>query len=363
MTLPGVNTPAGRRASPLPIPGDHRVDAPCIALTMGEPAGIAAEISLKSWKLLRGTELAFYLVHDPRCVRDAAALLRLDVPVHVIRHPGEARAVFPRALPVLPLGLPVPITPGVPDRRNAATVIESIRMGVEQVRSGAALAMVTNPIQKSTLYDGGFTYPGHTEYLEHLAGPPFRSTMMLASPSLKVVPVTVHQSLRSAIAILTTERIVATALATATALARDFGIRQPRLAVAGLNPHAGEAGAMGREEIDVIEPAVRGLRARGIDVSGPWPPDTLFTARARLHYDAAICMYHDQALIPLKTLDVDGGVNVTLGLPFVRTSPDHGTALDRAGKGVAEPGSLVAAIGLAFEIAACRAAAVKEHRP
>ncbi len=340
------------------------MDKPCIALTMGEPAGIAAEISLMAWERLRGTDRAFFLMHDPASIIASASLLRLAVPIKVIQHPKNARDVFSHALPVLPIRLHAQVTPGVPNPLDAPAVIESIRMGAELAMSGAAAAMVTNPIQKSTLYAADFAFPGHTEFLEHLAGDPFRSTMMLAAcQALKVVPVTVHQSLASAIAALTTERIVTVALAAATALTRDFGIQQPRLAIAGLNPHAGEAGAMGREEIDIIEPAVRELAARGVRVSGPWPPDTLFTARTRLQYDAAICMYHDQALIPLKTLDVDGGVNVTLGLPFVRTSPDHGTALNRAGKGTADPASLVAAIQLAFDISTHRTTAERALRP
>ena len=333
-----------------------------IALTMGEPAGIAVEISLKAWEALRGTDCSFFLMHDPGCVSGTASLLRLGVPFQVIRRPTDARDIFAHALPVFPIGLPAPVQLGLPDPLNALSVIEAIQTGARFAQSGEASALVTNPIQKSTLYAAGFGFPGHTEFLEHLAGEPFRSTMMLVCPGLKVVPVTIHQSLQSAIADLTTEKIVITALATAAALTRDFGIEQPRLAVAGLNPHAGEAGAMGQEEIDVIEPAVKELERRGIRVSGPWPPDTLFTARSRLQYDAAICMYHDQALIPLKTLDVDGGVNVTLGLPFVRTSPDHGTALDRAGKGTADPGSLIAAIQLGFEISTNRTKNEGRHR-
>lgn len=339
------------------------VDRPPVALTMGEPAGIAAEISLKAWEVLRGTDCSFFLMHDPGCVSEAASLPRMAVPVQVIQRPAEACEAFAHALPVLPIELPARVSPGVPDALNANAVVEAIRIGAGFARSGEASAVVTNPIQKSTLYAAGFAFPGHTEFLEHLAGAPFHSTMMLACPALRVVPVTIHQSLASAINALTTERIVTTARATAMSLVCDFGIEQPRLAIAGLNPHAGEEGAMGREEIDIIGPAVRELAADGIQVSGPWPPDTLFTARSRLQYDAAICMYHDQGLIPLKTLDVDGGVNVTLGLPFVRTSPDHGTALDRAGKGTANAGSLVAAIKLAHEISARRGRTQKELRP
>ncbi len=323
-----------------------------IALTMGEPAGIGAEISLKAWHRLRETHCRFFLMHDLAWAERTAS--EVGLPVRVIGHPGEADDVFVDALPVLQMVVPGVITAGRPAVLHSPAVIESIRRGVEFVRCGQASALVTNPIQKSSLYAAGFAFPGHTEFLEHLAGPPFRSTMMIASPTLRVVPVTVHQSLRSAIAGLTTEKIVATALATAQAVVRDFGVLQPRLAIAGLNPHAGEDGALGREEINIIEPAVRELVSRGLFATGPWPPDTLFTERARRQYDVAICMYHDQALIPLKTLDVDGGVNVTLGLPFVRTSPDHGTALDLAGQGLADPGSLVAAIRMAADIVANR---------
>ena len=216
--------------------------------------------------------------------------------------------------------------------------------------------MVTNPINKAALYQAGFAYPGHTEFLAALTGATGQQIMMLASPMLRVVPVTVHASLRDSIAMLTTGMIVAAARTTAVALRRDFGLTAPRLAVAGLNPHAGEQGALGSEETTLVQPAIDALRAEGIDVSGPWPPDTMFTASARARYDVAICMYHDQALIPLKTLDMDHGVNVTLGLPIVRTSPDHGTAFDIAGKGVADPTSLVAAIELAAQLAARRSA-------
>jgi 4-hydroxythreonine-4-phosphate dehydrogenase len=222
------------------------------------------------------------------------------------------------------------------------------------VRSGDALGVVTNPIQKATLYAAGFKFPGHTEFLEHLAGETFRSVMMLACPALRVVPVTVHEALREAVSKLTAERIIEAGRATAKALAFDFGILAPRLAVAGLNPHAGEDGTMGREDLEIVTPAVDALRAEGINAFGPLPPDTLFTPRRRRTYDAALCMYHDQALIPLKTLDPDGGVNVTLGLPFVRTSPDHGTALDIAGSGQADASSLIAAIIMAAELASRR---------
>jgi 4-hydroxythreonine-4-phosphate dehydrogenase len=325
-----------------------------LAVSMGEPAGIGTEIALKAWSRLRGTGPAFFLLHDPDEVAETASRIGLDLPLRTIAAPAEVSSVFADALPVMPIKLPRPVTPGVIDTGNSGAVIQAIQGGVAYAESGEAAALVTNPIQKSALYAAGFPFPGHTEYLEHLAGEPHRAIMTLACEGLRVVPVTIHESLKSAIGNLSRDRIVEIALGTAAALRRDFGVESPRLAVAGLNPHAGEDGTMGREEIDFIAPAAELLRARGIDVIGPLPPDTMFTARSRSKYDAAICMYHDQALIPLKTLDVDGGVNVTLGLPFVRTSPDHGTALDLAGKGIADPGSLIAALRMAAEIAAHR---------
>lgn len=322
-----------------------------IALTMGEPAGIAAEISLKAWKRLRSSGPRFVFLGSARHMEQAARQLDAGVPVRTISCPREAAELFSEALPVIEIGLDAETTCGQPSSRTAASVLASIRHGVDLVRSGQAAAIVTNPIQKSVLQSAGFSHPGHTEFLQELAGPGFRSTMMLVGTDLRVVPVTIHQALRRAIAELTPDRIVAAAQAAATGLARDFGIASPRLAIAGLNPHAGEAGLMGDEEARIIAPAIQILRQSGLCVIGPLSPDTMFTSRARRSYDAAICMYHDQALIPLKTLDVDGGVNVTLGLPFVRTSPDHGTALDIAGKGIAEPGSLIAALQLAAQLA------------
>jgi 4-hydroxythreonine-4-phosphate dehydrogenase len=245
--------------------------------------------------------------------------------------------------------------PGLPDAANAPAVIESIRRAVALVMKGDAAAVVTNSIQKKTLYEAGFEHPGHTEFLAELAGGGARPVMMLVGAGMRVVPVTIHVSLRTALDSLTTEAIVATARITAQALDKDFGVARPRLALAGLNPHAGEEGSLGREDIEIVAPAVKALRAMGIDASGPLPPDTMFHTAARATYDAAVCMYHDQALIPLKTLAFDTGVNVTLGLPFVRTSPDHGTALNIAGKGVANPASLIEAIRLAGTMARHRA--------
>ncbi len=312
-----------------------------LALTMGDPAGIGPEIAAAAWRALRDTGPAFVLIADPACIPR-------DVPT------TADAADFARALPVIPVSLSIPAVPGCPETRNAGAIIASIEQAVAMARSGKARAVVTNPIAKSVLQDAGFPHPGHTEFLAALTGCAGREIMMLASPMLRVVPVTVHLALRAALDTLTSAAIVRASLTTAAALAGDFGIAQPRLAIAGLNPHAGEDGHMGREEITLIRPALEALQARGLDVSGPWPPDTMFTAKSRTRYDAAICMYHDQALIPLKTLDMEGGVNVTLGLPIVRTSPDHGTAFDIAGRGVADPSSLIAALRLADSIATHR---------
>ena len=328
-----------------------------LVVTMGEPAGIGGEIALKAW-LARDNGLPpFFLVDDAARLRALAGDLGLRVPVRTISGAADAVALFAEALPVLDRPLPCPARPGQPEPANAAAVTDAIETAVTLVRSGAASAVVTNPIHKKVLYDAGFRFPGHTEYLAALAGDSCRPVMMLACAELRVVPVTVHVGLKRAIAMLRAEDIVASATITEAALRHDFGIRQPRLAMAGLNPHAGEGGEMGSEEAAIIAPAVATLRRRGIDVSGPLAPDTLFSPRARAGYDAAICMYHDQALIPLKALDFDGGVNVTLGLPFVRTSPDHGTALDIAGSGRANEASLVAAMSLARDIAERRARA------
>jgi 4-hydroxythreonine-4-phosphate dehydrogenase len=317
-----------------------------LVLTMGEPAGIGAEIAAGAWRALHATGPAFCLIDD--ATRD------FGVPVRAIDAPEDAAAVFAQALPVLHRALPAPPQPGRPDTANAPAVIAAISEAVALCRAGRAAGVVTNPIQKATLTATGFRHPGHTEYLGEIAGTGVPPVMMLASHDLRVVPVTVHEPLARAIARLTPDLIAETARITARALREEFAIAAPRLAVAGLNPHAGEAGTMGREDIDIVAPAVAMLRAEGIDARGPMPPDTMFTALARPTYDAAICLYHDQALIPIKTLDMAGGVNVTLGLSIVRTSPDHGTALDIAGTGRADPSSLIAAIRLAAELARAR---------
>ncbi len=319
--------------------------APLI-VTMGDPAGIGGEITLKAW--LARASTPFLAIADP----DYLPTLNLPVPIQIIENPIEAAAIFPTALPVIPIRLATPPTPGQPTTANAPAIIASIERAVRYTLDHQASAVVTNPISKATLYSAAFAYPGHTEFLGALTSA--TPVMMLACPQLRVVPVTIHVSLRRALETLTTDAIIAAARTTAAALRRDFGIAHPRLAIAGLNPHAGESGTMGTEEETVIQPAINALRAANIDATGPWPPDTMFTSAARARYDAAICMYHDQALIPLKTLDINGGVNVTIGLPIIRTSPDHGTAFDIAGTGRADPASLIAALQMAAAIAAHR---------
>jgi 4-hydroxythreonine-4-phosphate dehydrogenase len=314
-----------------------------LILTMGEPAGIGAEITVGAWRVLRGSGPCFALIDDAG--RD------FGVPVARIAAPEEAGAVFAQALPILHRPLATPMMPGKPSPAHASAVIGAIEEAVALAKAGRAAGVVTNPIQKASLTAAGFPHPGHTEFLGELAGTGVPPVMMLACPELRVVPVTVHEALAKAIARLNPVLIMETTRIVDAALKRDFGIAAPRLAIAGLNPHAGEAGTMGREEIDIIAPAIAALRAEGIDARGPMPPDTMFTALARPGYDAAICLYHDQALIPIKTIDMAGGVNVTLGLSIIRTSPDHGTALDIAGKGLADPASLIAAIRLAGELA------------
>jgi 4-hydroxythreonine-4-phosphate dehydrogenase len=325
---------------------------------MGEPAGIGGDIALKAWAGRSDNGVpAFLVIDDCLRLRTLAARLGLDVPVQEIASPAEAMAVFPSALPVLHQPLAVPVEPGKPDPANVPMVKAAIERAVALCLAGDVAGMVTNPIHKHVMYSGGFTFPGHTEFLAALLGRPgLREVMMLACPELRVVPVTIHLGLAEAIRGLTGADIVEIGRITAQALAEDFAVRHPRIAVAGLNPHAGENGSMGREDEEIVRPAVDRLRALGIDAFGPLPSDTLFHPRARQGYDAALCMYHDQALIPIKTIDFDGGVNVTLGLPVVRTSPDHGTAFDLAGTGKALPGSLIAALAMAAAIAANRAA-------
>jgi 4-hydroxythreonine-4-phosphate dehydrogenase len=327
---------------------------PPLALTMGEPAGIGGEITLKAWAALRESGPAFVVLDDPARLEHISDVLRLQVPVQEVGSMAEGAAVFGDALPVLAQPMHSLSEPGKPDPAQAPAIIESIRRAVELTRANEASGVVTNPIQKSNLTAAGFKFPGHTEYLEHLAGDGFRAQMMLAGRGLRVVLVTVHEPLRQAIARLTTDMIVDAGLRAAKALRDEIGLKNPRIAVAGLNPHAGENGTLGAEDDAIVAPAVRALQAAGINAFGPLPPDTMFTSMARKGYDCALCLYHDQGLIPLKTLDMMGGVNVTLGLPFVRTSPDHGTALDIAGKGIAKATSLIAAFRMAAKLSAHR---------
>lgn len=330
---------------------------PPLVLTMGDPAGIGGEIAITAWASGRARH-PFFLVADPDWLFPLAR--KAGAALAEIAAPQEAAGVFARALPVLPLRLAAPVTPGRPNLANAPAIVAAIERAVALVTSGDACAVVTNPISKRVLREGaGFAFPGHTEFLAHIAGAP-RPVMMLASPLLRVVPVTIHIPLREVAATLSAALIEETARITAAALGRDFGIARPRLAVAGLNPHAGEGGQIGREEIELIAPALERLRAEGLEIAGPLPADTMFHAEARTAYDAALTMYHDQGLIPLKTLDFARGVNVTLGLPFVRTSPDHGTAFDIAGTGRADPTSLIESLNLAAAMAARRAAARPE---
>lgn len=318
-----------------------------VALTCGDPAGIGPEIAAKAWRKTRGA-VPFFLIGDPRH-------LPADIPVVRISAPQDAFSAAPHALPVLEHDFPAPATPGTPDPANAQSVVDVIARGVALVRTGAASAICTAPINKKALKDGaGFAYPGHTEYLAALAGCD-RVVMMLACDALRVVPATIHIALHEVRAALTPELLEETIRITHAALRSDFGIETPRLAVAGLNPHAGEGGAMGHEEIDMIRPLLDRLRGEGLTLLGPLSADTMFHAAARARYDAAIAMYHDQALIPIKTIDFASGVNVTLGLPFVRTSPDHGTAYDIAGTGQADPTSLLAALRMALGMAQARA--------
>ncbi|MET0274808.1 MAG: 4-hydroxythreonine-4-phosphate dehydrogenase PdxA [Phenylobacterium sp.] len=331
-----------------------------LALTLGDPAGVGPEIIVKAWNALRASGPPFMVVGDFQSLASASsaggAILRR------VTSADEAPRLFADALPVLDLPLRAPVVAGQPSSAAAPAIIQWIETAVGLALKGAVSGVVTAPIAKAPLYDAGFKFPGHTEFLGELTaaanydgarGP----IMMLAAGDLRVTLVTVHEPLAKVPGLISVETIVNAGLVTAQALRRDFGLLAPRVAVAGLNPHAGEGGGLGREEIEIVSPAVRALRALGVDATGPYPSDTLFHAEARAGYDAVLCLYHDQALIPVKMLDFWGGVNITLGLPIVRTSPDHGTAFDIAGRGLARPDSLIAAIRLADQIAAKRAVA------
>jgi 4-hydroxythreonine-4-phosphate dehydrogenase len=330
-----------------------------LALTMGEPAGIGPDITLQAW--LRRNELklpAFYLVGDGGLLDRRAKALGLKVNLAEVGA-EDAIGAFPDALPVVATGHAAAAQPGQPDNTSAIAATASIRHAVADVIAGRAGAVVTNPIAKSVLYRAGFRHPGHTEFLAELAstgGHTPQPVMMLWSPALAVVPVTIHLSLRDAIARLSSDLIVTTARIVAADLKARLGLANPRLAVSGLNPHAGEDGSLGDEDRTIVAPAIEILRGEGLRIRGPLPADTMFHEAARMTYDCAICMYHDQALIPVKTLAFEDAVNVTLGLPFVRTSPDHGTAFDIAGTGKANPSSLIAALRLASRMAAAKPA-------
>jgi 4-hydroxythreonine-4-phosphate dehydrogenase len=324
--------------------------AKALALTSGEPAGIGSDIALKAW--LRRDELklpAFYWLGDAASLERRAKALALNIRLAEVRA-EDAVDTFAQALPVVPIGHAATARPGHPDDTSAGAAMASIRQAVADVMAGRADAVVTNPIAKNVLYRAGFRHPGHTEYLAELAATNTSApqpVMMLWSPALAVVPTTIHVSLREAVAQLSTDLIVTTARIVVAGLKSHFGIARPRLAISGLNPHAGEDGSLGTEDRTIVAPAVDILRKEGFDIRGPLPADTMFHEAARQTYDCAICMYHDQALIPIKTLAFEDAVNVTLGLPFIRTSPDHGTAFDIAGTGKANPSSLIAALRLA----------------
>jgi len=331
-----------------------------LAITMGDPAGIGPEITVKAWRDCSDLGLPpFAVFADPDVLLSAASAAGIPIEIQITDNVGAAARTFADALPVVPVRCAAEVKPGFGDKRNAAAVIASIEAATRAVVEGDACALVTNPIAKHVLHDAGFAHPGHTEFLGVLAerrfpGRNWRPVMMLASDELRVVPVTIHVPLAEVPRLVTIDLIVETVTILAAALRSDFGVARPRIAVAGLNPHAGEAGAIGREEIETIAPAVAALIARGLSVSGPHSADTLFHAAARTTYDAVVAMYHDQALIPLKTLAFDRGVNITLGLPFVRTSPDHGTAFNIAGRNRASPASLIASLELAARMAARR---------
>ena len=327
-----------------------------LALTLGEPAGIGPDLALTVWQRRAEFDIPpFYIIAEPDFLGRRADKLGLSIPIERASA-ANAAAIFPSALPVAALGLSISASPGKPDASSAPVAIAAIRRAVADVMAGSAAAVVTNPVAKNVLYNSGFAEPGHTEFLARLvqetSGKVLRPVMMLWSPELAVVPVTIHLPLQDIFKHLSVELVVETGRIVARDLRSRFGLRRPRLAIAGLNPHAGEAGMLGDEDRAIVAPAVAALVGGGIDARGPLPADSMFHQAARASYDAALCMYHDQALIPIKTLAFDHAVNVTLGLPFVRTSPDHGTAFDIAGTGSADPASLIAALRLAARLTA-----------
>lgn len=332
------------------------MNAAPLAIALGDPAGIGPEVILGAWARLRaeGRLPPLFVVGGPQVLAAAATRARIDCPLVPIADPAEALFAIGAGLPVM-AGLDAPYTPGAPQADGARLALASLTWSTRFALSGVAAGLVTAPVAKSALAAIGFDYPGQTEFLADACGLPYRdAVMMLAGPSLKTVPLTVHVALAEVPALLSPDLITHKARIVAAALRRDFGIAEPRLGIAALNPHAGEGGQFGDEEARIIAPAIASLRAEGINAIGPVPGDALFTPRARTGYDVALAMYHDQALIPIKTLDFDEGVNVTLGLPIIRTSPDHGTAFDIAGQGVADPGAMAAAIRMASAMATAR---------
>ena len=323
-----------------------------VAITMGDPSGVSTEITIKAWKYFRDTgSLCFFVLSSSHLFEEIKKNSDEKIKIEIISSPDEAKQLFPHAIPIMELPQQVKAVPGKPDPANAKMTLYSISTAVDMVRKKQASSIVTNPINKHVLYQAGFEFPGHTEYLAMLSRSVEMKTshpvMLLVSPQLKTVPLTIHIALEDVAKSISSELLCETAHIISHDLEKYFGLDFPHIAVAGLNPHAGENGAMGKTEIEIIEPALEKLRAQGVNVTGPYPADTLFHEKARQNYDVVLGMYHDQALIPIKTLGFDEGVNTTLGLPFVRTSPDHGTAYDIAGKGVANPKSLIEAIRLA----------------
>lgn len=325
-----------------------------LAVALGDPAGIGPEIAAKAWERRRADGLSpFFAVGAPEALRAV-----WGGPLEVVAEPGEAARCFADALPVVRIDAAGETVPGQPTLEGARNALDALELAVGLTRSGASSGLVTGPVSKAQLYAIGFTHPGQTEFVAERCGIAAEMVaMMLAGPSLRTVPVTTHVALRDVPDLLSTELIVARGRTTIRALRRLFGIERPRLAVAGLNPHAGEGGALGREEIDIVAPAIERLREEEAEVSGPHAPDTMFHERMRSTYDAALCLYHDQALVPLKTLHFDEGVNITLGLPIVRTSPDHGTAFALAGQNRALPTAMIAALRMAAACAGRMAAA------
>jgi 4-hydroxythreonine-4-phosphate dehydrogenase len=325
-----------------------------LAVSVGDPAGIGPEIVAAAWAARKAENLpTFFAIGDRRAITAV-----WDGPIETLGTPSDAAAAFDHALPLIQVDDPGEITPGDPNLAGARCALDSLEIAVGLARNGFAGGIVTGPVSKAQLYNIGFNYPGQTEFVAERCGiAAANAVMMLAGPSLRTIPITVHCPISDVPRLLTTELIIAKARIAARALARDYGIDRPRLVIAGLNPHAGESGTLGREDLDIIRPAIEALLAEDIDVRGPLAADTMFHPAARELYDVALCMYHDQALIPLKTLHFDDGVNVTLGLPIVRTSPDHGTAFGIAGKGIASPRAMIEAIRMAGQCAARRLAA------